>query len=162
MEPYPAGPEQPYVPPTKGPAPASVQTAVKLIWVNVGLSVLSTILTIVFLDDLVHDLVNGGDGTISDDTARVSVIVGAVVGIAFGVGIAILFIYFLNKGANWARIVYSVLTGLGILFGIYGLFGSQPVALLLLGIVSLVVSVAVLVFLWRPDSNAFYTAPQPR
>lgn len=160
VDPYPAGPEQPYRPPTKGEPPASVKTAINLIWAGVGLSILSTLLTIVFMDDLVDDIV-GADATIDRDTAQVSVIVGAVIGILLGVAIAILFIYFLKKGANWARIVYTVLLGLGIVFGLVGLLGSQPVVLLLLGLVALVLNIATIVFLFRPDSNAFFSAPTP-
>ena len=160
VDPYPAGPEQPYRPPTKGEPPASVKTAINLIWAGVVVSILSTLLTIVYLDDLIDDIV-GADAAIDRDTAQVSVIVGAVFGIVLGVGIAILFIYFLKKGANWARIVYTVLLGLSIVFGLFGLLGSQPVVLLLLGLVGLVLSIATIVFLFRPDSNAFFSAPTP-
>ncbi len=160
VDPYPAGPEQPYRPPTKGEPPASVKTAVNLIWAGVAVSILSTILTIVFMDDLIDDIV-GADAAIDRDTAQVSVIVGAGFGIVLGVAIAILFIYFLKKGANWARIVYTVLLGLGIVFGLFGLLGSQPVVLLLLGLVGLVLNIATVVFLFRPDSNAFFSAPTP-
>lgn len=160
VDPYPAGPEQPYRPPTKGEPPASVTTAINLIWAGVVVSILSTLLTIVFLDDLIDDVV-GADATIDRDTAQVGVIVGSVFGIALGVGIAILFIYFLKKGANWARIVYTVLLGLGIVFGLFGLLGSQPVVFLLLGLVGLVLNIATIVFLFRPDSNAFFSAPTP-
>lgn len=160
VDPYPAGPEQPYRPPTKGEPPASVKTAVNLIWAGVVVSILSTILTIVFMDDLIDDIV-GADAAIDRDTAQVSVIVGAGFGIVLGVAIAILFIYFLKKGANWARIVYTVLLGLGIVFGLFGLLGSQPVVLLLLGLVGLVLNIATVVFLFRPDSNAFFSAPTP-
>ncbi len=160
VDPYPAGPEQPYRPPTKGEPPASVKTAINLIWVGVGLSVLSSLLTLLFLDDLIDDAM-GANASLDRDAAQVGVIVGTVFGIAFGVGLAILFIYFLKKGANWARIVYTVLLGIGIVAGVVGLLGSQPVVFLLLGLVGLVLNIATIVFLFRPDSNAFFSAPTP-
>ena len=42
-EPFPASPEPEYRPDAKGPAPASVQNAVKLIWANVALNILSAV-----------------------------------------------------------------------------------------------------------------------
>ncbi|RYJ04629.1 MAG: hypothetical protein EON52_15785 [Actinomycetales bacterium] len=160
VDPYPAGPEQPHRPPTKGEPPASVKTAISLIWAGVGLSILSSLLSIVFIDDLIDDVI-GADSSIDRDAAQVGVIVGTVFSIAFGVGLAILFIFFLKKGANWARIVYTVLLGIGIVVGVVGLLGSQPVVFLLLGLVGLVLNIATIVFLFRPDSNAFFSAPTP-
>ena len=59
VDPYPAGPEEPYRPPTKGEPPASVKTAVTLIWAGVVVSILSTALTLVYMDDLIDDLSRG-------------------------------------------------------------------------------------------------------
>ena len=157
MEPYPAGPEEPYRPATKGEPPASVRTAINLIWAGVVLSIISSILTFVMLDDII-DQVLDSNATIDRDAARIGAIIGVVVSIAFGVAIAILFVFLLKKGFNWARIVYTVLTVISILLGLFSLMGEQPAVLLILGLIGVVLSIATLVFLYRSDSNAFFTA----
>lgn len=158
MEPFPASPEPEHNPSQqKGPAPTSVQTAVKLIWAGVAVSVLSTLLTFVFLDDVVDAAVEGAGG--SRDAARTGAMVGIVVGLVLGVALAALFAYFIGKGANWARIVYSVLTVFGILASLVGLGGLPPV-LLVVSLVSLAISIAVLFFLYRPESNRYFSAPR--
>lgn len=159
MEPFPASPEPEHTPQAKGPSPASVSTAVKLIWVSVAFSVLSTAVTFVYLDDLVDSAVGDSSG-IDRDAARIGVIVGAVVGLIIGAAIAGLFAYFISKGANWARIVYTVFAALGVVFNLFGLTGSQPAILLLLSIVSLILNLVIVFFLFRPDSNRYFGAPR--
>lgn len=160
MEPFPASPEPEYTAQTKGPAPASVTTAVKLIWVSVALGLISTIVTFAFLDDLIDTAMDSGGG-LDRDAARAGVIVGALVGVVLSVAIAALFAYFIGKGANWARIVYTIFIALGIVVNLFGLGGSQPIILLLLTLVSLVLSVAILYFLFRPESNRYFSGQRP-
>lgn len=159
MEPYPSSPESDSVPQTKGPAPASVKTAVKLIWASVALGVISTIVTFIFLNDIIDATVGDSSG-VNRDAARSGAIIGAIVGLIFSVVIAVLFAYFISKGANWARIVYTVLLGIGILINLFGLLGSQPTVLLAITVLSLVLSVAILFFLYRPDSNTYFRGQQ--
>lgn len=157
MEPYPASSEPEYTTPTKGTAPASVKTAVKLIWASVALGVISSIVTFVFLDDIVD---TAGTGGVDSDAARIGVIIGAVIGLVVSVALAALFAYFISKGANWARIVYTVILGLGIAFNLFGLLGAQLAIVIVITVVSLALSVAILFFLYRPDSNRYFKADQ--
>lgn len=157
MEPYPTSPGSDPVPQERGSAPASVKTAVKLIWASVALGVISTIVTFVFLDSIVDSALEGTSG-VSRDSAQTGAIVGAIFGLVLSVAIAALFAYLISKGANWARIVYTVLICIGILFNFFGLFGGQPAILLILTVVSIALSIAILYFLYRPDSNSFFKA----
>ncbi len=157
MEPYPASSEPEHTTPPKGRPPASVKTAVTLIWASVALGVISSIVTFVFLDDLAE---SAGTGGVDQDSARLGVIIGAVVGLIVSVAIAALFAYFISKGANWARIIYTVLIVLGIAFNLYGLLGAQLAISIVISVVSLALSIAILFFLYRPDSNRYFTADQ--
>ena len=157
MEPYPSSSEPGHTTPTKGTAPASVKTAVTLIWVSVALGVISSIVTFVFLDDIVD---TSGTSGVDPDTVRITVIISAVVGLVISVAIAALFAYFISKGANWARIVYTVILGLSIAFNLFGLFGAQPVILVVISVVSIALSIAILFFLYRPESNRYFKADQ--
>jgi len=131
---------------------------VNIVWAVVALSVLSTILTFVYLDELVEAVDTNLTGA-ERDAARAGGIAGGIIGfVVFGVLWVVLGIY-LRKGANWARIVLTVLAVLGVLFGLYGLLaGNQPIALLVLGLIQMVLFVALLYFLWRRESTEYIKA----
>ncbi len=138
--------------------PQSIKTAVNIVWAVVALSVIGTILVFVFLDDVVDA---GGTGLSSAqlDAVRSAAIVGAIIGfLVFGVLWVVLGI-FLRKGANWARIVLTVLASLGLIFGLFGLLtGSQPAILMILTVIQLGLYVALLYFMWRKESSIYLTS----
>ncbi len=137
--------------------PASVATAVKLLWANIGLSVLSTLVTFLMLDSIIDNALADADvsSTISTDTIRTGVIATSIFGLIVGVGIFFLLLTFIKKGANWARIVYSVLGGIGVIGGLLGI-GSQPPVLLVLSLVSLALTAGTLFYLWQKDSGLWF------
>ncbi len=150
----------PSMPATTEPPPA-IKTSVTIIWAVVALSVVSTILTFLYLDDFVEAAGTDLTGT-EQDAARTGAIIGAVIGLLiFGVLWVVLAI-FLRKGANWARIVLTVLAVLGLALGVFGLVsGGQPVIFLILGLITMALYVALLYFLWQKESTAYLTAHQP-
>lgn len=117
----------------------------------------TTIVTFLLLDSIVDKALDdaGIRGTVDTDTVRSGAIVGAVVGVIIGVAIAALLAHFLGKGANWARIVYTVFGSLGILFSLLGL-GGLPIVLLLLSLLSLAITAGAIFFLWKKESSAFF------
>jgi hypothetical protein len=137
--------------------PASVATAIKLIWASMALSVVGALITFTMLDAIVDKAIQdaASGASIDRETVRSSAIAGAIGGLVIGLGLTFLMLYFIRKGANWARILYTVLGGLGIVFGLLGLTG-QPPLLLVLGLVSLVLTAAILFFLWKSESNPWF------
>lgn len=165
-------PSQPFAPPppegygTPGPRgekPAPVAMAVNIIWVNIALSVLSTILTFLYLDTLVDAALesSGQTGQAVADTARAGAVIGAIIGLVIGAGLYLLLAIFIGKGHNWARIVYTILGAIGIIFGLIGLAtGGTPVLMLLVSVVSMVLTAAAIFLLWKKESTAWLTAPR--
>jgi hypothetical protein len=142
--------------PSRGDKPASVNTAVNLIWANIALSVLSTVLTFVYLDSIVEQ---ASGGAVTEDAARSAAIVGAFIGLLIGAGLYLLLGIFIGKGRNWARIVYTILGALGIIFGLIGLVsGGTPVLMLVLSLVSVALTAAAIFLLWKPESSAWFSA----
>ncbi len=134
--------------------PPSIKTAVSIVWAMVALSVLSAIVTVVFLDDIVRAA--GVDlGGSQEDAARAGAIAGAVIGVLIFGALWIVLAIFLRRGANWARIVLTVLAGIGLLSGIYSLSTGQHALLLILGLLQMALYVALLFFLWRRDSSDY-------
>jgi len=161
---YPAGsgPEQPMSQGPTGPRPASIDMAVKLIWVAVALTVLSTLLSFLYLDDAVDAaLKSDATGTLTEDGARSAVIVVTILILASGVGLYAMLAVFIGKGKNWARIVYTVLAAIFLLLGILSFGGDQAVASMLLGLVQIVITIATLFFLWKRESSDWLTGRTP-
>jgi len=142
--------------------PPPIKTAVSIVWAVIAVSVLSTILTFVFLDDIVES--TGSQLTDSEyDTARTGAIVGAIVGFLIFGALWVLLGMFLRKGANWARIVLTVLSVLGLIFGVLGLtVGDQPAIFLVLTIVQIALYAALLLFMWRRESSEYISAAKAR
>ena len=141
--------------------PSSVATAVKLMWASIALSVLSTVLTFVMLDSIIDMSLEaaGSAGAVGRDTIRASAITGAIIGLIIGVGLWLLLLTFIKKGANWARITITVLGALGLIFGLLGLIGEQPIALKLVSVVSMLLTAGIIFFLWKKESNPWFGKP---
>lgn len=158
-EPMPAEPEgRGQYPAGRGAPPQSVQRAVMLIYVNIALSVLTLILTFVLIDDLIE----ATGVSVDEDAARTGAIVGGIIGFLVFGALFVLLAIFIRKGANWARIVWTVLAAIGIVFGLIGLFGEQPILFLVVGLISLAITIVTLVLLWTKESNAYFSRPEPR
>lgn len=162
---YPTGPS-PYggpPPQERGPRPSSVDLAVKLIWVMVAISLLSAVYTFLNLDSIVDQALQdaGVSETVDEELVRSGAVVGAVIGLVISVGLYALLAVFIARGANWARIVYTVLAVLGILFSVFGLLTGAsatagPVLLTILGLVSWALTIVVLLLLWKQESTAWF------
>ena len=163
---YPTDPNNPsgapaygQAPAVRGPRPASVDLAVKLIWGAIAVSLLSGIATFVMIDSIIDQQLeaSGVGEAVTADAIRTAALMSAAFGLVISVALYALLAIFIGKGANWARIVYTVFTVIGVLVSVFGL-GSQPALLLTLSLVGLVLSVAAAVFLFRADANAWFKA----
>jgi hypothetical protein len=137
--------------------PGSVATAVKLIWASMALAVVAALLTLLMLDSIIDRAIQqaAGNATIDRDTVRAAAIGGAVFGLVVGLGLTFLLLTFIRRGANWARIVYTVLGALSLLFGLFGL-AAQPPLFLVLSLVSMALTAIILFFLWKSESNPWF------
>ena len=150
-------PSQVYGQTTPAEAPPAIKTSVAIVWATVALSVISTILTFILLDEIVEAAGVELDST-EEDAARIGGIVGGIIGFLIFGALWILLAVFLRKGASWARIVLTVLAALGLLTGLFGLTRDQPAVFLVLGVVQLALMVALLVFMWRRESSEYIAA----
>ena len=145
----------------QGEAPPSIRTSVNLVWAIVALSVLSAVATFIFIDDIAAALQQDQGAGVSESAVRAGATVGAIIGVVVFGALWIVLGIFLRKGANWARIVLSILAGLGVVFGLFGLVAPQHASLLIIGIITWVLEAALLWFLWQKDSTAFLKGSRP-
>lgn len=134
MSDYPSYPPPPlpdgyggYGQPVTQEPPPSIKTAFNIILAVLAVSAIATVLSFVFLDELVE--ASGFDsGDVDEDAARTGAMIGAVVGFLIFGALWVLLGVFMRKGANWARIVLSVLAAISLVFGLLGVFGEQPIS----------------------------------
>lgn len=139
-----------------GQPPATIRRAVQMVWAVVALSVVNTVLTFVYLDDLVASALEGQPQQgLTEASARTSVIVGGVFGLVFA-ALWVLLAVLLRRGANWARIVLTVLAGIGLLVGLFGLsLSTTPAPFVVVSVITLVPEAALLYLLWQRDSSRY-------
>lgn len=146
----------------KPPIPAPAALAVKLMYVGAGLAVLG-ILASFFLQDQMREQIEGQAGMTPDlvDTAMtVGLVIGVVVGL-LAVGLWVLNAVFNAKGHQWARILATVLGCLNIVFTLIGFVQPAPMLSRVLSVLSMLLALAIVVLLWRPENKPFYSPRAP-
>jgi len=148
-------------PPQRPSAPASVLTAVKLIYAGAALSLVGIVVTLT-QKDAIRKMIAANNPKLTQSQLDVAMNVGLTFGVILGLLGAGLWLWMASankKGYSWARVVSSVFFGIDTLYLLYVLFAAgnpaiQKVAALLLWLVGL----GAVVFLWRSDSSAYFNA----
>lgn len=139
--------------------PPQVVSAVRVMLVNVGILVISTVVTLTTKSHLRSVIAHRHPEYTSshlDTLVNAAVISGVVFGLIFAAAYAWL-AFRVRAGRNWARITTFVLAGLGILSGVSGLASNnRTTPSVLLNLLSLVLNGSVVVLLARKPSNEYF------
>lgn len=160
---YPSMPSEPMrAPEPVGPPPASVNNAVKVMFVRAGVSVLSLLVLLGTKDSLKDQILKSNPSfnpSKIDSAASVAITVGIIVGLIF-IGLYVLLALQVRKGKSWARIVTLVLAALAVVSGLLSLARPEPALSRLVGIANVALDIAVIVFLaQRPSAEYFRRTP---
>lgn len=152
------------VPAAPVPQPSSIRTAVLLMYLGAALSVIGLLVGLATLgslrDNIRSRLQDNGTFTASQlDTAYHVAVVSIVVIALIAIGLWVWMAVKNGQGRSWARIVATVLGGLNILQFLINLAQSQSTAgSTVLSVISVLLAIAILVMLWRPESSAYFQA----
>ncbi|MDQ3463907.1 MAG: hypothetical protein M3500_04205 [Actinomycetota bacterium] len=141
--------------------PPSVRNAALLLWTLVGLMVVRTVLTIVFLDDLLGAYANGLDGgaapppDIASDRTPAYVPIAVTTLVVLG-GLLAVCAVFVPRAAGWTRVVATMFASLAALAGLLVLLQPTTPLFTLLGVLNGVVAVTAVVLLFSRTSNAYF------
>jgi len=136
------------------PVPASVRTAVRLVWTVIVLTGVTALLTVVLRDRLIQNWSEGRAAEAADLTPPAFVPVALtlfVVVAALGWVLAVFF----RHGHAWARWVLAALVVFAGFASLQGLDRNLPTAFVVLTAVTMLVCVVLLVFLFHKDTNTF-------
>jgi hypothetical protein len=156
---YPAPPSGEYgQPAAPRERPAPVTMAVRLLYLNVVIGLIGVITLFALKDDLKKQILKKTPNA-SNSTVNAAVAVAAVVAIILLLLFALL-AWQVGKGKNWARITTWVFAGLGVISGLASFAQPEATVNRILGIVGLVIDIAVIVLLARPQSNEYFRGPR--
>jgi hypothetical protein len=155
---YPASsaPGAPVAAPTAPPTPVNV--AFWLFVASAVLSIIGGIITLATIGGTRQSLLDNLETQGSVDQSQAQQFVDAAIGLGitwaivtliFWAVVFVLFAFFMRRGANWARIVLTVLTALSLLNIIAG-FG--------LGALQVVASIVAVVLMWLRPSSEYFNA----
>ncbi|MEN0084639.1 MAG: hypothetical protein AAGC66_07715, partial [Leifsonia sp.] len=154
----PAGSGAPAAPVAVGEPPRTVNIAFWLYVVGAVLSVVSGIITIATIggtrDAALEQIrnspnANGQNAQALVDGIITAATIWAIVTLIFWAVVFVLFAYFMRRGANWARIVLTVLTALSLLNVLAG-YG--------VGFLQFAATVVALVLIWLRPSSEYFAA----
>jgi hypothetical protein len=154
LPPYPAGAAPQQVEP-----PPSIVTAVRLMWVGAGLTILGVLIGLTQIDSI-RDQIEEDQPSLTAGEVDSAVTVGVAFSVLFGLVAVGLWLWMASanrRGKSWARIVATVLAGLNLLAITVGLAVNPTTGLsTVMSVVTLVLAVAILVLLYRRESSEYY------
>ncbi|HET7388910.1 MAG TPA: hypothetical protein VFJ19_19850 [Nocardioidaceae bacterium] len=168
-------PSYPAPPPPYGQAtasveqPASIQTAVRLMWVGAALSVISLIVGLIAIGgmkDEIRNQLQAQGQQVTQSAVDAAFTVGILFGVVFGIIGVLLWLWMAWKngqGRSWARIVATVLGVIYLISTIINLSSSTSSGFSkILGVITLIVDIVILVLLYRKESSDFYKGRSTR
>jgi hypothetical protein len=156
-----AGPVGPAV---RGPAPSSVLTTVRLMYAGAALGLLGVLSALLTKSTLKQQIADNNTKLTPD---QVNTALNAAIAVTIVIGVIVVVLYILlamqvGKGKNWARIVTLVLTGLGVLFGLLGFLQPAPALSRIVSVIGLLLDIAIIWFLTRSESSAYFRGQPAR
>lgn len=164
------GAQEPANVPQQPTQPSSIRNAVRLMWLGAALAAIGLLISLVTAgsvrdqarEEVLKQQPNADQATI-DAAVNTSYALGIVISIL--VILCWLWMAWKNgQGRNWARILSTVLGCLAVVFTLIGLFAAGAVGGAAGGgtfgtisnIIQLIIAIAILIFIWRPESTQFY------
>ncbi|NED94466.1 hypothetical protein G1H11_03975 [Phytoactinopolyspora alkaliphila] len=140
--------------------PKPILTAAKLMYVGAFLSLLGGIFALMGRDAVREEAIRQSpDATADEIDAFVNTFTGFMVFVALiSIGLWLWMASANKKGKSWARIVATILGGLNILFGLWGLTAGGFDINTLINLISPVLAAVILYMLYRPESTEYYRA----
>lgn len=150
--------------PTTPERPSSIATAVRLMWIGAGFSLLSVVYNLIsardYKDRIREELIDQGRDA-SPEKVDQAFNAGLTFAVVFGllvVGLWALMAWKNGAGRGWARHAATIFGALNVIGAASSLGRGDMGALSVVStLISVVIAAATLFLLWRPESSKFYT-----
>lgn len=164
-QPYPSAGQVPE--PVRPGPPPSVVMAVRLMYTGAVVSAASLVVGLATVGSL-RTALHKSDPSLTSaqlHDLQTVVIVGSVAIGLISIGLWVWMALMNKAGKSWARIVATVLFGLDTVFLLLGLARAGAAAGTLVSILTWLIGLGAVIFLWRKDASEYFTAqsaPQAR
>lgn len=147
--------------PVRPGPPPSVVMAVRLMYAGAVVSALSLIVGLATVGSLRSSLHKSDPSLTTSQLHNLQtvVVVGSVFIGVISIGLWVWMALMSKAGRSWARIVSTVLFGLDTLFLLLGVARAGAAGGTLVSILTWLIGLGTIIFLWRKDSSAYF-APQ--
>jgi hypothetical protein len=146
--------------PRQGPeAPPSIRMAVRLMYAGAALSAVSFIVGLATIGSLRQAIIKASTKTLTSSQIHAAEVVGVAVIVILGllgVGLWLWMAWANGRGRSWARIVAAVLFGLNTLGLLSVAVRPSAVGTKIFDILVWLVGLGATIYLWRPDSSAYF------
>jgi hypothetical protein len=153
-------PPPPSAPRPPAAVPQQVRLAVNLLFALVAIGAISVIVALT-QTGAVADQIRQADPNLTEAQVDAAVTAGIIGGVVVGLIFTALFLwltFMVRKGANWARMVLTVLFLIGIIFQLLGLAGPGTAIAKVISVVQIVLELVILYLLWQRPSTEYFTA----
>src|SRR5215472_1103668 len=146
--------------PVRPEPPASVITAVRLMYAGAAVSALSLVVSLLTVGSLRNAVHRAYPSFTSSQlhTAEVAIVGLAVFSALLGIGLWVWMALANKAGKSWARIMASVLFGLNTLFLVTGFTRPSPLGSRLVTVLIWLIGAGAIMFLWRAESSQYFEA----
>ncbi|MGB3437466.1 MAG: hypothetical protein WBA97_01830 [Actinophytocola sp.] len=163
-------PPPPPLPPSDGPIvrPKAVESAYHAVLASIVISALGTVFTVLLdkalLTSMVREMMAGlpedQRGNVSGTVGAFQVILGF--SIAIFAGLMLLFAVKMRTGRNWARIVLTAYTGVGVWSFLSAMASSGAELELMWSLADVAFGVTAVVYMFRPESTRYFAEYKQR
>ncbi len=164
-------PPPPPLPPSEGPIarPKAVESAFHAVLASIVISSLGTVFTVLLdkaqltamVNDMMADLPQGQGGmSVSSTVGAFQVILGF--SIAIFAGLMLLFAIKMRTGRNWARILLTVYTGVGVWSFLTAMASVGAELGLMWSLAEVAFGVTAVVYMFRPESTRYFAEHKQR
>jgi hypothetical protein len=150
------------VEPQRPPAPQAVQNAVKLMYLGAAVSTASLIASLADISAIKPALRTEfpKDTPAQINEAFKGFLIIALISAGIGIGLWLWMARANSQGKNWARITSTVLFAIETLSVLEALRGPKTIIGLVFPVLTWLVGLGAVWLLWRPESSAFFKAPE--
>ncbi len=157
-QPYPSAGQAPE--PVRPGPPASVVMAVRLMYAGAVVSAVSLIVGLATIGSL-RDSLHKSDPSLTPTqlhNLQTVVVAGSVAIGLISIGLWVWMALMNRAGKSWARIIATVLFGLDTLLLLLGVARAGAAAGTLVSILTWLIGLGAIIFLWRRESSEYFTA----
>jgi hypothetical protein len=158
-QPYPTSGSDQLPQQQRPPAPPSIRTAVKLMYIGAGLSAVSFIVGLATIGSLKQAIINASTKKLTASQLHTAQVIGistiVILGL-IGIGLWLWMARANAAGKSWARIVAAVLFGLNTLGLLSAVARPNAVGTKIFDLLGWLVGLGATLYLWRRESSEFF------